>query len=137
MKNKLTPALILLVLALSACAPQAVQTPLAAESQPMPLATVESESAAVGFSEDVLPIFVESCNDCHGAKQTKAGLDLTTYESLMAGSSNGAVILAGNSAESILVQQVVDGEMPKRGDKLTPEQIQIIRQWVDAGASND
>ncbi len=137
MKNKLTPALILLVLALSACAPQAVQTPLAAESQPMPLATVESESAAVGFSEDVLPIFVESCNDCHGAKQTKAGLDLTTYESLMAGSSNGAVILAGNSAESILVQQVVDGEMPKHGDKLTPEQIQIIRQWVDAGASND
>jgi mono/diheme cytochrome c family protein len=84
-----------------------------------------------------MPIFAGSCNDCHGGKQTKAGLDLTTHESAMAGSFNGAVITIGDSANSLLVQLVVDGEMPKRASNLTAEQIQFIRDWVDAGALNN
>jgi mono/diheme cytochrome c family protein len=84
-----------------------------------------------------MPIFAGSCNDCHGGKQTKAGLDVTAYDSLMAGSFDGVVIVAGNSAESLLVQMVTKGKMPKRGPKLTAGQIQIISDWIDAGALNN
>jgi hypothetical protein len=84
-----------------------------------------------------MPILTNSCNECHGVKQVKEGLDMQTYESLMAGSFNGPVLVAGNSADSFLVQQVVKGKMPKRGPKLTAEQIQIISDWIDAGALNN
>jgi hypothetical protein len=62
---------------------------------------------------------------------------MTTYEGLIAGSNNGAVIVPGNSAESLLIQLVTEGKMPKRGDKLTPEQVQLINDWVSAGALNN
>jgi mono/diheme cytochrome c family protein len=84
-----------------------------------------------------MPIFSGSCNDCHGGKQTKAGLDMTTYGSLMTGSFDGTVIVAGNSADSLLVQLATEGKMPKRGPKLTAEQIQTISEWIDAGALNN
>jgi len=150
MKKKLIISLTLIAIMITACGGQPTQTPpqpaapTQAESQPIVIPTLtvaapaaELPASGVSFANDVKPIFDASCNDCHGGKQTKAGLDLTTYDSLMAGSFNGAVILAGNSADSLLVQLVADGEMPKRGSKLTPEQIQIINQWVDAGASNN
>jgi|JFJP01.1.fsa_nt_gi mono/diheme cytochrome c family protein len=164
MKTKLIFSLTLLTLVIAACGGQTTQVspepaaPTQAESQPVvsPTLTVAASEQAsaptdeaampateapaaggVSFANDVMPIFAGSCNDCHGGKQTKAGLDVTTYDSLMAGSFDGIVILAGNSAESILVQQVVEGEMPKRGPKLTAEQIQIISQWIDAGALNN
>jgi uncharacterized membrane protein len=93
--------------------------------------------AGVSFSNDVQPILAKSCNECHGGKQIKEGLDMHTYEGLMAGSFNGTVLVPGNSAESLLVDLVTKGKMPKRGAKLTAEQIQIIREWIDAGALNN
>jgi len=152
MKKKLIFSLTLLTLIIAACGGQPTQTqpepvvPTQAVSTdtaaPAPVseateAATEAAASGISFANDVSPIFASSCNDCHGGKQTKAGLDLQTYESLMAGSFDGVVIVAGNSAESFLVQQVVEGEMPKRGPKLTAEQIQIISDWIDAGALNN
>jgi hypothetical protein len=47
------------------------------------------------------------------------------------------VILTGNSADSLLVQLVTEGKMPKRGPALSPEQIKTISEWIDAGALNN
>jgi len=82
-------------------------------------------------------IFETGCIKCHGVEQTKEGLDMRTCEGIMAGSFNGPVVVPGNSAQSFLVQQLIVGEMPKRGPKLSFEQIQIIIEWVDAGALNN
>jgi mono/diheme cytochrome c family protein len=84
-----------------------------------------------------MPILNASCVKCHGVEQVKEGLDMTSYAVLMAGSFNGPVIAPGDAANSFLVQQVVEGEMPKRGPKLTAEQIQIISDWVNQGALNN
>lgn len=65
------------------------------------------------------------------------GLDMNSYETLMAGSQNGPVITAGDANDSLLIQKVVEGEMPKRGPKLTPIQIQILTDWINAGAQNN
>jgi hypothetical protein len=155
MKNKLVISLTLLTLSITACGGQATQTqpepaaPIQAVTQSMPIPTstiiatetttpaTEAPIAGVSFAKDVLPILANSCNDCHGGKQIKEGLDMRTYEGLMAGSFNGPVLVVGNSADSFLVQQVIKGKMPKRGSKLTPAQIQIIRDWIDAGALNN
>ena len=162
MKNKLIISLTLLTLIITACGGQATQTPpepaapTQAVTQPTSVPTLavtatdtavpateaatpatEAPVAGVSFANDVMPILANSCNECHGGKQIKEGLDMRTYESLMAGSFNGTVIVAGNSADSLLVQLVAKGKMPKRGPKLTPEQIQIISDWIDAGALNN
>jgi uncharacterized membrane protein len=155
MKNKLIISLALLVIFITACggldtqvspspaAPtQAVTRPTSASTLAStitdPTATsTEMPAASVSFTKDVKPILVNSCNECHGGKQVKEGLDMRTYEGLMAGSFNGPVLIAGNSADSLLVQQVIKGKMPKRGPKLTTGQIQIISDWIDAGALNN
>ena len=36
---------------------------------------------AVSFSKDVLPIFKASCMKCHSGKETKGGIDLSSYAS--------------------------------------------------------
>jgi hypothetical protein len=68
---------------------------------------------------------------------TSKNLNMETYESLMTGSQNGPVIVAGSARESLLAQKISKGEMPKRGPKLTPGQIQIIIDWINAGAKDN
>lgn len=110
---------------------------------PTPAATdtsipvTESSVPEVSFAKDVMPIFEAACIKCHGVEEIKEGLDMRTYEGIMAGSFNGPVIVPGNADESFLVQQLIDGEMPKQDPKLTGEQIQIISGWVDEGALNN
>jgi cytochrome c553 len=120
-------ALILVVL-LTACASQSVPS---AATQAAP-----ASGAAVSFAKDVLPIFQTSCVGCHGSGG-RAGLDLSSYASVMAGSSNGAVVIAGDANNSLLVGKVSSGMMPKGGSKLSNDQIQKIKEWINAGAQNN
>jgi hypothetical protein len=162
MNKQLIFSLTLLILVVAGCGGQPTQTPpeaavpTQAVPQPTPPAmpaniptdtaapaadtstpATEAPVSSVSFANDVMPIFENSCNKCHGVEQVKEGLDMSTYEGLMTGSFNGPVLVAGNSVDSFLVQQVTKGEMPKRGPKLTPEQIQVISDWIDSGALNN
>ncbi len=158
MNKPLIFSLTLLTIIVLACGGQATQTPPApatatetvilpaatdtlpptSTDTPAPQAGAPTQAAAsVSFAKDILPIFEESCNKCHGVQQIKEGLDMRTYESLMAGSFNGSVITPGNANGSFLVEQIVKGEMPKRGPKLLPAQIQLIIDWINAGALNN
>lgn len=163
MKNKLIISLTLLVLIITACGGQTTQTspepvaPTQAVTQPtsVPTSTITvidttapateiaapatdaPVAAGASYANDITPILKNSCNECHGGKQIKEGLDLRTYESLMAGSFNGLVVTAGSSTDSLLVELVAKGKMPKRGAKLTPAQIKIISDWINAGALNN
>ena len=55
----------------------------------------------------------------------------------MAGSENGPVVTPGNALKSLLVELVSNGKMPKRGDKLTAAEIQLLTDWVNAGANDN
>ncbi len=96
-----------------------------------------SSSAAVSFAKDVMPILQNSCVKCHGGQKTEKGLDMTTYNALMAGSERGAVVVPGNASQSSLIHLVSNGNMPKQGQKLSASQIQILTDWVNAGAPNN
>lgn len=104
--------------------------------EPTPTASATPEAIVVSFSADVLPIFESSCNRCHGSSG-RAGLSLLTPADVLAGSSNGPVIVPGSAADSPLVESVETGRMPRGTPRLPDEAIQIVRDWIDAGAPDN
>lgn len=94
-------------------------------------------STGVSFANDILPILNSRCLNCHGGDRVEEGLIVKTYSDLMAGSSNGPVIIPGDAEGSLLVELVASQKMPKRGPKLTPPQVQLIIDWVNQGALNN
>lgn len=100
------------------------------ESEPAPV----QQDGAVSFQNDILPIFENSCIRCHGDSRTERGLDLGSYDALMRGSRNGAMLIPGDAQNSELALQVISGEMPRRAPKLADEQIQLIVDWINQGA---
>lgn len=97
----------------------------------------------VNFSRDIRPILSNTCYKCHGPdeKERQAGLRLDTPEGLLARSSAEAPIVApGDSAASELYRRIVSDDPeekmppPSSGKRLAPEQIELIRRWIDEGA---
>ena len=99
--------------------------------------TDTSTVASVSYSKDAMPILQSRCLSCHGGGRASRGLSFDTYDTLMAGSKNGPVIIPGDPNGSRLIQLVQSGTMPKQGPKLTPDQIQILIDWILAGALNN
>lgn len=112
-----------------------------------PPATLPPDSTKTGvtYDADIKPIFQANCVKCHnsaGPKKPKAGLTLDTLAGALKGSRDGVVITPGDSAHSDLVLAVAhmgddpDTFMPKgkNAKMLTPEQIGLIRAWIDQGA---
>lgn len=93
--------------------------------------------SAVSFQNDIMPLLYGHCTSCHGTEKISRNLDLRTYEAMMKGSQNGAVVVPGNSAESSLITLIIEGKMPKRGAKLSEEEKDLFIQWIDQGALNN
>ena len=98
----------------------------------------DAPAGEVSFANDVLPILESRCVNCHGGDRVEEGLYLRTYDEVMAGTDHGhTVVTPGDVEGSLLVELIANQEMPKRGPKLTPAQVQIISDWVAAGAPNN
>ncbi|MFN0109717.1 MAG: DUF1553 domain-containing protein [Blastocatellia bacterium] len=107
---------------------------------PNPLADARgTEQASVDFKRDIEPIFAASCYQCHGPKKAAGQLRLDVKAAAMKGGISGANIIPGNSKASILLKRILgeggEARMPMGGDALKAEQIELIRKWIDQGAS--
>ena len=92
----------------------------------------------IDFGRDVLPIFKQNCISCHGPVVHQNGFRLDQRSAAMRGSTQApGVIRPGESASSILFLKVsgtqFGPQMPPTGP-LRPEQIAIIKAWIDEGA---
>ncbi len=97
-------------------------------------ATDETQAEpGLGYSEDVQPIFQRTCNSCHSGIVKNAGLQVTAYEPLMAGSTKGAVVLPGDPEGSLLWQMISTGKMPMVGE-LPDADKELVHAWIAAGA---
>jgi len=96
--------------------------------------TYPTPSPSVSFRNNVQPIFASRCVACHGGTN---GLYLDTYDNVMKGGVNGAVIIPGDVYNSRLAYYVYSGYMPFRSTPLTPVEIQTILDWIAAGAQNN
>lgn len=96
----------------------------------------EEKKPSLVFEKDVRPIFKASCFHCHGESgQSEGGLDLRLVRLMAKGGESGAAIVAGKREESSIYQRVRDGEMPPdKAHQLTPQQVETIGKWIDAGA---
>jgi len=98
-----------------------------------------ASSSTVDFARDIAPLLADRCASCHGARKQESGLRLDNPRDALKGGEHGSLLVPGNSADSLLVA-VVSGAhselaaMPKKGEKLTAEQIGLLRAWVDQGA---
>jgi ankyrin repeat protein len=102
-------------------------------------ALVAQVPAKVDFARDVQPLLREHCLECHGPSQQMRGLRLDRRRDALPNrvGANGARIVPGNSAGSLLYRRVSatqsSARMPPAGP-LPPKQINVIKDWIDQGA---
>ncbi len=92
---------------------------------------------AVDYQKDIKAIFKERCVSCHGSVKQKGDLRLDAGALILKGGKH-AVVAVGDSKQSALIERVLtddeDERMPPEGARLTAAQVELLRQWIDAGA---
>ncbi|HEX3052290.1 MAG TPA: NapC/NirT family cytochrome c [Aggregatilineaceae bacterium] len=89
------------------------------------------EDRALSY-QTIQPILEERCARCHDEKATR-GLNVTDYQSLMAGSEDGPVIVPGSVDESLIIQTLQAGHF----GQLTDGEMELLKQWIEAGAPEE
>ncbi len=96
----------------------------------------EPEGDRVQFTTDIAPWLTQQCSRCHG--QTKrGGFSLASFADLMKGSSAGVVLFPGDAKASRIVEVIETGDMPRGGGKVSPENLQKLKDWINQGADFD
>ncbi len=95
----------------------------------------------VTYTQQIKPFFARYCLECHNHEEPKGGLNLETYQGLRQGGDNGAVLTPGKADTSRIVHLVEHRAKPfmppKKAKQPRPEEIALLRRWVDAGAKED
>lgn len=106
-----------------------------------PIPTVDlKRTTPIEFNTDVAPILENKCVVCHSGKITEGGFDLSTYEKLIKGGSKrgNKVVVPGKPEESFLylscARRVRPIMPPKTEIPLTPEELTILKLWIEQGA---
>ncbi|MFM1769985.1 MAG: Chromosome partition protein Smc [Verrucomicrobiota bacterium] len=137
-------ALAALAALLAPSCPGAAETP-AAPVAGLPVAELRRETA-VDFEKEILPLFKSSCLACHNTTQAKGGLNLETPKLILQGGDNGAGVVPGQPARSLLWQAAAhldpDLSMPPKGNKanapnLQPAQLALLKLWIEQGAKGE
>lgn len=103
--------------------------------------TSEDDRDQIEFARDIQPILRKHCYECHAGTTEEGGLNLGIKSKALSGGDSGDIaIIAGNSDESLLIELVAGADefrlMPPEGnDPLTKEQIELLRHWIDQGAT--
>ncbi len=90
------------------------------------LALAPGRAQVPTFQHDVLPLFENRCNSCHG-KTKSSGLDMRSLGALMDGGATGPVVVPGKPEASFLWKKIVSGAMPLGGKQLTVEEKDLVR----------
>jgi len=98
---------------------------------PEPAATVPVLTGDPTYDNYVGGLLTIKCTGCHTeGDSAPKGLNLSTYVSTMRGGEDGAVIIPGDSGNSLLIKiQSAD-----HFTNFTPDELNNIIKWIDAGA---
>lgn len=128
---------------------QEVKTAVAAAPATAPAAPATAAAAAADPEKAVYetlihPIFAAKCINCHGEEKSKGKLKMHTFAELMKnGDSGEATVVAGKSAESLIIKRALlpleeDEHMPPSNkDQLSEKELALLKWWIDAGAKTD
>ena len=92
------------------------------------------------FRKDIQPILAQNCVGCHQGNAAPAELRLDTPEGFLKGGTSGEAFVPGDAEKSLVVLRISDpngnNRMPP-GGQLSPEQVGLIRTWINQGAKAD
>jgi cytochrome b subunit of formate dehydrogenase len=92
-----------------------------------PAPTEAGATAPTTWDGGIASLF-NKCEGCHGSS---GGLNLESYQSAVAGGNSGPGIVSGNPDTS---QVVIVQETGSHPGQFSPEELDVIRQWIAAGA---
>jgi WD40 repeat protein len=105
--------------------------------QPIKVVTLDRKDPVL-YEKDIEPILVKKCSFCHSGNVKEGRLDLGSYETLVKGGKRGPAIVPGKSSQSLLARLAGKTEKPsmppKSEEPLTPEELALIKLWIDQGA---
>lgn len=109
------------------------------------MASSNAAAQATSFKDDILPIMQIRCVECHqagGVGLEASGLDLTTFEGVMKGTTHGPIVVPNSPITSNLiavVEQRTDPAiwMPHEAKKLSACERAALRTWISQGAKNN
>jgi WD40 repeat protein len=102
---------------------------------------VQLPAAEPTYWQDVRPILRKYCTVCHNKRQlsevdVSGGLALDTFDAVV--KNKKPLLLPGKSGDSLIIQLVTSTDAAKRMplgiDPAPPEDITVLRSWIDAGA---
>ena len=102
-----------------------------------------STPATIRFSREILPLLSDSCFACHGPdeKARKGGLRLDTLTGARGSGKSGKIAVnAGSPDQSEILRRILSSDPdevmppPESGKSLKPEQIALVRRWIEQGA---
>ena len=102
-------------------------------------AAATAAGVAPDFKKDIRPVLETNCIKCHGAEKQKGDLQLHTRPAMLAGGESGTSINVEKPHESLLLVRALlpadhDEAMPPKGDRLSTQQVDLLRAWIAAGA---
>ncbi|NQV25039.1 MAG: DUF1553 domain-containing protein [Rhodopirellula sp.] len=107
-------------------------------SADLPAAEAEAPSRKIDFVRDVQPLMKQHCFKCHSGDKREGGFRLDRRTAAVAGGDAGIAIVKGDSTKSPLIARVSGADpdlvMPPEGDRLTNDEISVLKLWIDQGA---
>ncbi|MGB8169757.1 MAG: DUF1553 domain-containing protein [Chthoniobacteraceae bacterium] len=106
------------------------------------VAALPAGAAELSFNRDIRPILSDNCFSCHGPdkRARKGDRRLDTPEGATAEVEGVRAIVPGDLAKSDLVARIESHDAdevmppPKSEKKLKPEQIALLKKWIEQGA---
>ena len=102
--------------------------------------TITLDSTSTVYQVAIAPVFQQKCVSCHGPDKTKGDLLLDTPANILKGGKDGNIFTVGTDKKTILLERIHlplthDDHMPPEGKtQLTSEEIDLLNQWIKAGA---
>ncbi|MBI3466363.1 MAG: hypothetical protein HY000_25405, partial [Planctomycetes bacterium] len=117
---------------------------VAADDQPLAIKVPERKES-VDFEREVLPLLRRNCLACHSAAKPESELVLETPQTILKGGASGPAVTPGKSDESLVLiyaAHVEEPFMPPPDNKvgavaLKPEELGLIKLWIDQGAKGE
>lgn len=102
----------------------------------MPLTATSLNEEPVDFAHQIVPILKQHCAECHTGGHSEGGFSFSTARQFR----ESGYVKPGHPQDSRLMQLVhstdVDDQMPPSDrQRLTPEEVRIIEQWIREGAA--
>ena len=108
--------------------------PIYVPQTPTPIPTIAANTVPAGnltWDASIGTIFQSKCVMCHNTGLPTNGLSLDSYANAIRGASDGLVIVPGDANSSKLVMIQSAGGHP---GQLNPEELTVIKDWINAGA---